>query len=183
MYSFQSWVKLEILRTLTCYRMTRHSSGHSFSISLKSYSSTHTKWLNLKWSPGQFRNRILIHIQFKEDCMTFCLCRDKEEGAKSVFIGAAVYPTLAMFNHSCDPSIVRYHINRVLCDKLSSCKCTTPLEFGRHQFYSGFMSKTRFASKPSRIFPKARRFLRTTGQSFSIPAERTERYELRLKIG
>ena len=115
--------------------------------------------------------------------MTFCLCRDKEEGAKSVFIGAAVYPTLAMFNHSCDPSIVRYHINRVLCDKLSSCKCTTPLEFGRHQFYSGFMSKTRFASKPSRIFPKARRFLRTTGQSFSIPAERTERYELRLKIG
>ena len=45
--------------------------------------------------------------QYKEDCLTFCLCRDKEEGAKSVFIGAAVYPTLAMFNHSCDPSIVR----------------------------------------------------------------------------
>ena len=62
MYSFQSWVKLEILRTLTCYRMTRHSSGHSFSISLKSYSSTHTKWLNLKWSPGQFRNRINTYI-------------------------------------------------------------------------------------------------------------------------
>jgi hypothetical protein len=32
------------------------------------------------------------------------------EGAKSAFIGAAVYPTLALFNHSCDPSIVRYYV-------------------------------------------------------------------------
>ncbi|KAL1138752.1 hypothetical protein AAG570_008814, partial [Ranatra chinensis] len=30
------------------------------------------------------------------------------DGVKSVFIGGAVYPTLALFNHSCDPSIVRY---------------------------------------------------------------------------
>ncbi len=36
------------------------------------------------------------------------ITKNKEEGATSVFIGAAVYPTLAMFNHSCDPSIVRY---------------------------------------------------------------------------
>jgi len=36
--------------------------------------------------------------------------KDREEGAKSVFIGAAVYPTLALFNHSCDPSIVRYYV-------------------------------------------------------------------------
>lgn len=27
---------------------------------------------------------------------------------KSVFIGGAVYPTLALFNHSCNPGIVRY---------------------------------------------------------------------------
>ncbi|OWR44094.1 hypothetical protein KGM_213148 [Danaus plexippus plexippus] len=31
----------------------------------------------------------------------------KHEG-KSVFIGGAVYPTLALFNHSCEPGIVRY---------------------------------------------------------------------------
>jgi hypothetical protein len=35
------------------------------------------------------------------------LAHNREEGSKSVFIGGAVYPTLAMFNHSCDPSIVR----------------------------------------------------------------------------
>lgn len=43
------------------------------------------------------------------------LARDKEEGAKSVFIGAAVYPTLAMFNHSCDPSIVRFYVEDKVC--------------------------------------------------------------------
>lgn len=37
------------------------------------------------------------------------LAHNREEGSKSVFIGGAVYPTLAMFNHSCDPSIVRYY--------------------------------------------------------------------------
>ena len=35
------------------------------------------------------------------------ITKNKEEGATSNFIGAAIYPTLAMFNHSCDPSIVR----------------------------------------------------------------------------
>ncbi|XP_043190346.1 SET and MYND domain-containing protein 4-like [Amphibalanus amphitrite] len=30
------------------------------------------------------------------------------DGSESVFVGAAVYPTLALFNHSCDPGIVRY---------------------------------------------------------------------------
>jgi hypothetical protein len=31
-----------------------------------------------------------------------------EEGAKSELIGAAVYPTLALFNHSCEPSLTRF---------------------------------------------------------------------------
>ncbi|KAK2723728.1 hypothetical protein QYM36_002165, partial [Artemia franciscana] len=30
---------------------------------------------------------------------------------KTVFLGAAVYPTLALFNHSCEPGLVRYHVN------------------------------------------------------------------------
>ena len=33
--------------------------------------------------------------------------RKFEEGAKSQLIGAAVYPTLALFNHSCEPSLTR----------------------------------------------------------------------------
>jgi len=36
--------------------------------------------------------------------------KTSQEGAKSVYIGAAVYPTLALFNHSCDPCIVRYYV-------------------------------------------------------------------------
>jgi len=36
--------------------------------------------------------------------------KTSQEGAKSVFIGAGVYPTLALFNHSCDPCIVRYYV-------------------------------------------------------------------------
>ena len=43
------------------------------------------------------------------------VARNKEEGSKSVFIGAAVYPTLAMCNHSCDPSIVRFYIESTVC--------------------------------------------------------------------
>jgi hypothetical protein len=30
------------------------------------------------------------------------------EGGKTKFIGGAIYPRLALFNHSCNPSILRY---------------------------------------------------------------------------
>jgi hypothetical protein len=43
------------------------------------------------------------------------IARNKEEGSKSVYIGAACYPTLAMFNHSCDPSIIRFYIEDYVC--------------------------------------------------------------------
>ena len=36
------------------------------------------------------------------------------QGAESNFIGAGIYPTLAMFNHSCDPSIVRFYVEDVV---------------------------------------------------------------------
>ena len=38
------------------------------------------------------------------------MSKTSQEGAKSVYIGAGVYPTLALFNHSCDPCIVRYYV-------------------------------------------------------------------------
>ena len=34
-----------------------------------------------------------------------------EDGAKSRLIGAAVFPTLALFNHSCEPSLTRFFIS------------------------------------------------------------------------
>ena len=50
-----------------------------------------------------------VYLQFE------MVARNTEEGSKSVFIGAAVYPTLAMCNHSCDPSIVRFYIESTVC--------------------------------------------------------------------
>lgn len=35
----------------------------------------------------------------------------EDTSSKTVFIGGGLYPTLALFNHSCDPSIVRYEYN------------------------------------------------------------------------
>ena len=32
-----------------------------------------------------------------------------QDGAKSQFIGVAIYPTLALFNHSCEPSVIRIY--------------------------------------------------------------------------
>jgi SET domain-containing protein len=43
------------------------------------------------------------------------IAKNREEGAESMFIGAGIYPTLAMFNHSCDPSIVRFYIEDAVC--------------------------------------------------------------------
>ncbi|KYB29741.1 SET and MYND domain-containing protein 4 [Tribolium castaneum] len=42
---------------------------------------------------------------------------------KSEYIGAGLYPTLALFNHSCDPSIVRYNIgNRMIVRTIKPIK-------------------------------------------------------------
>jgi len=43
------------------------------------------------------------------------IARNREEGSKSAYIGAACYPTLALFNHSCDPSIIRFYIEDNVC--------------------------------------------------------------------
>jgi hypothetical protein len=66
---------------------------------------------------GVVLNHFLESLQFNshEVAQFEMMSRDKEEGAQSVFIGAAVYPTLALFNHSCDPSIVRFYVEDVVC--------------------------------------------------------------------
>ena len=62
-------------------------------------------------------NHFLEVLQFNshEVAQFEMIAKNKEEGATSVFIGAAVYPTLAMFNHSCDPSIVRFYVEDWVC--------------------------------------------------------------------
>ena len=60
--------------------------------------------------------RLLFHflelLQFNthEVAQLEMLGRRFEDGAKSRLIGAAVFPTLALFNHSCEPSLTRFLI-------------------------------------------------------------------------
>ena len=52
----------------------------------------------------------LLQFNAHEVAQFEMVSKTSQEGAKSVFIGAGVYPTLALFNHSCDPCIVRYYV-------------------------------------------------------------------------
>ncbi|XP_058123652.1 SET and MYND domain-containing protein 4 [Anopheles ziemanni] len=44
------------------------------------------------------------------------MIRDREEDdGQSTFIGGGLYPTLALFNHSCDPGVTRYYRGNQVC--------------------------------------------------------------------
>eukprot|EP00095_Tigriopus_kingsejongensis_P008472 maker-scaffold18_size714446-snap-gene-3.28 protein:Tk08472 transcript:maker-scaffold18_size714446-snap-gene-3.28-mRNA-1 annotation:"set and mynd domain-containing" len=66
---------------------------------------------------GTILNHFLEVLQFNahEVAQFEMITKNREEGATSNFIGAGVYPTLAMFNHSCDPSIVRFYVEDAVC--------------------------------------------------------------------
>ncbi|CAG0891243.1 unnamed protein product [Cyprideis torosa] len=59
---------------------------------------------------GSILVRNLQVLQFNAHEISEFYMRKKGDfrGAKSVFIGAGIYPTASFFNHSCDPGIVRY---------------------------------------------------------------------------
>ena len=73
---------------------------------------------------GVLLNHFLSVLQFNshEVAQFEMIAKNREEGAVSTFIGAAVYPTLALFNHSCDPSIVRFYIEDNVCVQVSALK-------------------------------------------------------------
>ncbi|XP_059482634.1 SET and MYND domain-containing protein 4 [Neocloeon triangulifer] len=47
--------------------------------------------------------------QFNSHEVSELVSRNNDAEPKSLFIGGAVYPTLALLNHSCNPSVMRYH--------------------------------------------------------------------------
>lgn len=53
-------------------------------------------------------SRNLQFIQFNSHEVFDLLVTKSGKDSRTVFIGGGLYPTLALFNHSCDPSIVRY---------------------------------------------------------------------------
>lgn len=40
-------------------------------------------------------------------------CTESVDKSESIFIGGALFPTLSLFNHSCDPALVRYVIRKM----------------------------------------------------------------------
>ena len=62
------------------------------------------------------------------------IARNREEGSKSAYIGAACYPTLAMFNHSCDPSIIRFYIEGLVHQILSPISNSESTNFFKRIF-------------------------------------------------
>lgn len=63
------------------------------------------------WFVGGLILRNLQILQFNSHEVFDLLKSKKTDNRQTVAIGAALYTTLAMFNHSCNPSIVRYFKN------------------------------------------------------------------------
>lgn len=55
--------------------------------------------------------RSLQFIQFNTHEVAELHAKKADGNEKTVFIGGGLYPTLALFNHSCDPGVVRW----ILC--------------------------------------------------------------------
>ncbi|XP_053964507.1 SET and MYND domain-containing protein 4 [Anastrepha ludens] len=53
--------------------------------------------------------RTLQFIQFNTHEVAELHAKKADGNEKTVFIGGGLYPTLALFNHSCDPGVVRYY--------------------------------------------------------------------------
>ena len=90
--------------------------------------------------------RLLFHflelLQFNthEVAQLEMVGRRFEDGAKSRLIGAAVFPTLALFNHSCEPSLTRFFISSLYLSFSLSWSLAVPLfiQFFLHvRFFKG----------------------------------------------
>ena len=64
---------------------------------------------------GGLLNRFLQIVQFNAHEVSEFMMTGKKtlEGAKNRTLGAAIYPTLALFNHSCNTALNRYLISLI----------------------------------------------------------------------
>ena len=53
-------------------------------------------------------------MQFNAHEISELQLKDKTDAGNSAFIGGGIYPTVAFFNHSCDPGVVRYFNGNVI---------------------------------------------------------------------
>uniref|UniRef100_A0A182NUN6 MYND-type domain-containing protein n=1 Tax=Anopheles dirus TaxID=7168 RepID=A0A182NUN6_9DIPT len=66
-----------------------------------------------------FIGGLLVHnlqlLQFNAHEVSEIIRDTPEDIGKSTFIGGGLYPTLALFNHSCDPGVTRYYRGNQVC--------------------------------------------------------------------
>ncbi|KAL9692280.1 hypothetical protein quinque_015869 [Culex quinquefasciatus] len=66
-----------------------------------------------------FIGGLLLHnlqlLQFNAHEISELQREDDRDVGKSVFIGGGLYPTLALFNHSCEPGVTRYYKGNSVC--------------------------------------------------------------------
>uniref|UniRef100_A0A182TQX6 MYND-type domain-containing protein n=1 Tax=Anopheles melas TaxID=34690 RepID=A0A182TQX6_9DIPT len=66
-----------------------------------------------------FIGGLLVHnlqlLQFNAHEVSEMIRETAEDIGKSTFIGGGLYPTLALFNHSCDPGVTRYYRGNQVC--------------------------------------------------------------------
>ncbi|XP_055640402.1 uncharacterized protein LOC129777865 [Toxorhynchites rutilus septentrionalis] len=66
-----------------------------------------------------FIGGLLLHnlqlLQFNAHEISELQREDERDVGKSVFIGGGLYPTLALFNHSCEPGVTRYYRGNSVC--------------------------------------------------------------------
>ncbi|XP_058447148.1 SET and MYND domain-containing protein 4-like [Malaya genurostris] len=71
-----------------------------------------------KDSLDEFIGTILLHnmqiVTYSSHEISELQRRKEQDSGNSVCIGAALYPTLVLFNHSCDPGITRYFIGNAV---------------------------------------------------------------------
>uniref|UniRef100_A0A182T3J0 MYND-type domain-containing protein n=1 Tax=Anopheles maculatus TaxID=74869 RepID=A0A182T3J0_9DIPT len=62
---------------------------------------------------------LLVHnlqlLQFNAHEVSEMIRETPDDIGKSTFIGGGLYPTLALFNHSCDPGVTRYYRGNQVC--------------------------------------------------------------------
>uniref|UniRef100_A0A9I3CJN3 MYND-type domain-containing protein n=1 Tax=Anopheles culicifacies TaxID=139723 RepID=A0A9I3CJN3_9DIPT len=66
-----------------------------------------------------FIGGLLVHnlqlLQFNAHEVSEMIRETPDDIGKSTFIGGGLYPTLALFNHSCDPGVTRYYRGNQVC--------------------------------------------------------------------
>ncbi|XP_047368499.1 SET and MYND domain-containing protein 4 isoform X1 [Vespa velutina] len=58
------------------------------------------------------KNLQLLQFNAHEFCETRVNANHRFRGSKSIYLGVAIYPTVARFNHDCYPAVTRYFVGR-----------------------------------------------------------------------